>query len=196
VLEQLAMSIASNQTPAEIFSVANDMRMPLKWMLKSTDSLGYIGLHDRIQDILDALPDNAEMNREGIERMVDAIVTFLDDLKTLGETTGVDLGGESLAKVLARTLKDNLLHLLGQVEELLRTLEAPGDVQDDDIANLLSQRFSRIHSYLSSLYPQSRTDIPLLLVDAFARAGRNQMGIYSEVITLSRAMRCSSSATC
>jgi hypothetical protein len=36
------------------------------------------------------------------------------------------------------------------------------------------------------LYPQSRTDVPLLLVDAFARAGRNQMGIYGEVITLCR----------
>ena len=88
--------------------------------------------------------------------------------------------------MLSRTLKDNLLHQLGQVESLLQDLERPGQVQDDDIANLLSQRFSRIQGYLSSLYPQSRTDIPLLLVDAFARAGRNQMGIYSEVITLSR----------
>lgn len=91
----------------------------------------------------------------------------------------MDLGGESLAKVLARTLKENLLMHLGQVEELLQTLETPVDVQDEEIANLLSQRFSRIHGYLSSLYPQSRTDVPLLLVDAFARAGRNQMGIYS-----------------
>jgi chemotaxis protein histidine kinase CheA len=78
-----------------------------------------------------------------------------------------------------------LLHL-GQVEELLQKLEKPGETPDEEIANLLSQRFSRIHGYLSSLYPQSRTDVPLLLVDAFARAGRNQMGIYGEVITLCR----------
>jgi chemotaxis protein histidine kinase CheA len=132
------------------------------------------------------LPVSEEISRADGERMVDVIVAFLDDLKTLGETTGVDLGGESLAKVLARTLKENLLHHLSEVESLLQTLEAPADVQDEEIANLLSQRFSRIHGYLSSLYPQSRTDVPLLLVDAFARAGRNQMGIYSEVITLSR----------
>lgn len=186
ILERLANSIANRQEPAQILAVANDIRKPLSWMLKASNNLGYAGLNARIEEILLALPVSEQISQSDGERMVDVIVAFLDDLKTLGETTGVDLGGESLAKVLARTLKDNLLHLLGQVEELLRTLEAPGDVQDDDIANLLSQRFSRIHSYLSSLYPQSRTDIPLLLVDAFARAGRNQMGIYSEVITLSR----------
>lgn len=186
ILERLANSIASRQEPAQILAVANDIRKPLSWMLKASNNLGYAGLNARIEEILLALPVSDQISQSDGERMVDVIVAFLDDLKTLGETTGVDLGGESLAKVLARTLKDNLLHLLEQVEELLRTLEAPGDVQDDDIANLLSQRFSRVHSYLSSLFPQSRTDIPLLLVDAFARAGRNQMGIYSEVITLSR----------
>jgi len=186
ILERLANSIAARQEPAQILAVANDIRKPLSWMLKASNNLGYAGLNARIEEILLALPVSDQISQSDGERMVDVIVAFLDDLKTLGETTGVDLGGESLAKVLARTLKDNLLHLLTQVEELLLTLEAPGDTQDDDIANLLSQRFSRIHSYLSSLYPQSRTDIPLLLVDAFARAGRNQMGIYSEVITLSR----------
>ena len=186
ILERLANSIAARQEAAEILAVANDIRKPLSWMLKASNNLGYAGLNARIEEILLALPVSEQISQSDGERMVDVIVAFLDDLKTLGETTGVDLGGESLAKVLSRTLKDNLLHLLGQVEELLQALEAPGDAQDDDIANLLSQRFSRVHSYLSSLYPQSRTDIPLLLVDAFARAGRNQMGIYSEAITLSR----------
>ena len=186
ILERLANSIAARQEPAQILAVANDIRKPLSWMLKASNNLGYAGLNARIEEILLALPVSEQISQNDGERMVDVIVAFLDDLRTLGETTGVDLGGESLAKVLARTLKENLLHLVGQVEELLSSLEAPGDVQDEDIANLLSQRFSRIHSYLSSLYPQSRTDIPLLLVDAFARAGRNQMGIYSEVITLSR----------
>lgn len=186
ILERLANSIATKQDAPQILAVANDIRKPLSWMLKGSNSLGYAGLDTRIEEILNALPVSEEISQADGERMVDVIVAFLDDLKTLGETTGVDLGGESLAKVLARTLKENLLHHLSEVEGLLQTLEAPADVQDEEIANLLSQRFSRIHGYLSSLYPQSRTDVPLLLVDAFARAGRNQMGIYSEVITLCR----------
>lgn len=186
ILERLANSIATKQDAPQILAVSNDIRKPLSWMLKGSNSLGYAGLDTRIEEILAALPVSEEISQADGERMVDVIVAFLDDLKTLGETTGVDLGGESLAKVLARTLKDNMLLHLGQVEELLQKLEKPGDTPDEEIANLLSQRFSRIHGYLSSLYPQSRTDVPLLLVDAFARAGRNQMGIYGEVITLCR----------
>lgn len=186
ILERLANSIATKQDAPQILAVANDIRKPLSWMLKGSNSLGYAGLDTRIEEILAALPVSEDISQADGERMVDVIVAFLDDLKTLGETTGVDLGGESLAKVLARTLKDNMLMHLGQVEELLQKLEKPGDTPDEEIANQLSQRFSRIHGYLSSLYPQSRTDVPLLLVDAFARAGRNQMGIYSEVITLCR----------
>ena len=186
ILERLANSIATKQDAPQILAVANDIRKPLSWMLKGSNSLGYAGLDTRIEEILEALPVSEDISQADGERMVDVIVAFLDDLKTLGETTGVDLGGESLAKVLARTLKDNMLLHLGQVEELLQKLEKPGDTPDEEIANLLSQRFSRIHGYLSSLYPQSRTDVPLLLVDAFARAGRNQMGIYGEVITLCR----------
>ncbi len=186
ILERLANSIATKEGAPQVLAVANDIRKPLSWMLKGSNSLGYAGLDTRIEEILEALPVSEEITQADGERMVDVIVAFLDDLKTLGETTGVDLGGESLAKVLARTLKDNMLLHLGQVEELLQKLEKPGETPDEEIANLLSQRFSRIHGYLSSLYPQSRTDVPLLLVDAFARAGRNQMGIYGEVITLCR----------
>lgn len=186
ILERLANSIASKQEPAQTLAIANDIRKPLSWMQKAAATLGYAGLDARIEEIMSALPVSEDIRQSDAERMVDVIIAFLDDLKTLGETTGVDLGGESLAKVLARTLKDNLLHLLDQIEALLRTLEMPGDAQDDEVANLLSQRFSRVQSYLTSLYPQSHTDIPLLLVDAFARAGRNQMGIYSDVIQFSR----------
>jgi len=185
ILERLANSIAEKQDPAQTLAVANDIRKPLSWMLRASNNLGYAGLNTRIEEILLALPVSDQTTHSDAERMVDVIVAFLDDLKTLGETTGVDLGGESLAKILARTLKDNLLLQMEQVEELLRTLEQPGESQDEDIANLLSQRFSRIQGYLSSLFPKSTTDIPLLLVDAFARAGRSQMGIYSEAITLS-----------
>ena len=186
ILERLANSIATKQEGPQILAVANDIRKPLGWMLKGSNSLGYAGLDTRIEDILAALPVSQDISQADGERMVDVIVAFLDDLKTLGETTGVDLGGESLAKVLARTLKENLLHHLSQVEELLQALEKANGAQDEDITALLSQRFSRIHGYLASLYPQSHSDVPMLLVDAFARASRNQGAIYSEVITLSR----------
>jgi chemotaxis protein histidine kinase CheA len=186
ILERLANSIATKQDGPQVLAVANDIRKPLSWMLKGSNSLGYAGLDTRIEEILEALPVSDEISQADGERMVDVIVAFLDDLKTLGETTGVDLGGESLAKVLARTLKDNLFMHLSQVEELLQSLENRVNGHDDEISNLLSQRFSRIHGYLSSLYPQSRTDVPLLLVDAFARAARHQMGIDSEVIALCR----------
>ncbi len=186
ILEQLATSIAAKQQPAQILSVANDIRKPLGWMLKASHNLGYAGLNTRIEEILNALPTTETISQQDGERMVDVIVAFLDDLKTLGETTGSDLGGESLAKVLARTLKENLNHLLAQVGQALDTLESADEGIDEDVANQLSQNFSRVQGYLSSLYRDMYCEIPLLLVDAFARAGRSQMGIYSEVITLTR----------
>lgn len=186
ILEQLATSIAAKQQPSQILSVANDIRKPLGWMLKASHNLGYAGLNTRIEEILHSLPTSESISQQDGERMVDVIVAFLDDLKTLGETTGVDLGGESLAKVLSRTLKENLNHLLAQVGQSLDTLETAEDGLDEDVANLLSQCFSRIQGYLSSLYRDMHCEVPLLMVDAFARAGRSQMGIYSEVITLTR----------
>jgi two-component system, chemotaxis family, sensor kinase CheA len=186
ILEQLATSIASNQQPAQILSVANDIRKPLGWMLKASNNLGYGGLNTRIEEILDALPTSESISRSDGERMVDVIVAFLDDLKTLGETTGVDLGGESLAHVLSRTLKENLSHLLGNIGAHLDALETRDDAADEDLADSISQDFSRVQGYLSSLFPQLRCDIALLLVDVYARAARRQMGIYSEVIALTR----------
>ncbi|MFM8863739.1 MAG: chemotaxis protein CheW [Limnohabitans sp.] len=186
ILEQLATSIASNQQPAQILTVANDIRKPLGWMLKASNNLGYGGLNTRIEEILDALPTSENISRSDGERMVDVIVAFLDDLKTLGETTGVDLGGESLAHVLSRTLKENLSHLLGNIAGFLDALDTRDDAADEDLADNISQDFSRVQGYLSSLFPQLRCDIALLLVDVYARAARRQMGIYSEVIALTR----------
>ena len=174
ILEQLATSIASNQQPAQILTVANDIRKPLGWMLKASNNLGYGGLNTRIEEILDALPTSENISRTDGERMVDVIVAFLDDLKTLGETTGVDLGGESLAHVLSRTLKENLSHLLGNIAGFLDALETRDDAADEDLADNISQDFSRVQGYLSSLFPQLRCDIALLLVDVYARAARRQ----------------------
>jgi two-component system, chemotaxis family, sensor kinase CheA len=186
ILEQLATSIEAKQQPAQILSVANDIRKPLGWMLKASNNLGYGGLNSRIEQILSALPTSEAISQQDGEHMVDVIVAFLDDLRTLGETTGADLGGESLAQVLARTLKENLNHLLMHIGQALDSLENADDGSDEDLSNQLSLFFSRVQGYLSSLYPSMHIEIPLLLVDAFARAGRNQMGIYSEVITLTR----------
>ena len=124
----------------------------------------------RIEDMLEALPTSADFSHADGEQMVDAIVAFLDDLKTLGETAGVDLGGDSLAQVLSRTLHENLKHLLNQLTAHLDVLEAHDDVDEDELNDQVSQGFSRAQGYLASLFPQLQCDIALLLVDAYARA--------------------------
>ncbi|CAM8654500.1 CheA Chemotaxis protein histidine kinase and related kinases [Burkholderiales bacterium] len=186
ILEQLAKSIAAKEDPSKVMAVANDIRRPLSWMQRAATKLGYIGIETRIHDILKTLPKDEGYTQETGERVVDAIVALLGDLQFLGETTGSDLGGESLANVLSRTLKDNLQVLLGQVNEQLDGLESSVDMADDDLADLISQAFSRVHSYLSSIYPEMHCDLPLMFVDAYARAARRQLAIYSDVIDLTR----------
>jgi two-component system chemotaxis sensor kinase CheA len=186
VLEQLATSIASKQEPAQILSVANDIRGPLGWMLKASAKQGYAGLNTRIEDILAALPTTEEVSAKDGEHVVDVIVAFLSDLRTLSETSGSDLGGESLAQVLARTLKENLNHLLIQITANLDLLQSGEGSIDEVLADQISQEFSRVQGYLSSLYPSMHCEVPLLLMDAYARAARSQMGIYDEVIAVTR----------
>ena len=186
VLEQLATSIASKQEPAQILSVANDIRGPLGWMLKASAKQGYAGLNTRIEDILAALPTTEEVSAKDGEHVVDVIVAFLSDLRTLSETSGSDLGGESLAQVLARTLKENLNHLLIQINANLDLLQSGEGSIDEVLADQISQEFSRVQGYLSSLYPNMHCEVPLLLMDAYARASRSQMGIYDEVIAVTR----------
>ena len=186
VLEQLATSIASKQEPAQILSVANDIRGPLGWMLKASAKQGYAGLNTRIEDILAALPTTEEVSAKDGEHVVDVIVAFLSDLRTLSETSGSDLGGESLAQVLARTLKENLNHLLIQITANLDLLQSGEGSIDEVLADQISQEFSRVQGYLSSLYPNMHSEVPLLLMDAYARAARSQMGIYDEVIAVTR----------
>ncbi len=186
VLEQLATSIASKQEPAQILSVANDIRGPLGWMLKASAKQGYAGLNTRIEDILAALPTTEDVSAKDGEHVVDVIVAFLSDLRTLSETSGSDLGGESLAQVLARTLKENLNHLLIQITANLDLLQSGEGSIDEVLADQISQEFSRVQGYLSSLYPNMHSEVPLLLMDAYARASRSQMGIYDEVIAVTR----------
>jgi hypothetical protein len=186
VLELLATSIASKQDPAQILSVANDIRGPLGWMLKASTKQGYAGLNTRIEDILSALPTGEDVTPEDGERVVDGIVSFLSDLRTLGETSGADLGGESLANVLSRTLKENLNHLLIQISANLDALDSGEGHVDEVLADQISQEFSRVQGYMSSLFPSMRCDVPLLLMDAYARASRGQMGIYDAVILVTR----------
>ncbi len=186
ILEQLATSIAAKQNAEQILAVANDIRRPLGWMVRAATKLGYGGITRRIQDILEALPTDADLSAERGELLVERIVALLSDLKTLGETTGSDLGGESLAQVLARTLRDNLEQLLLKIGQNLDALESSADMADEDLADLVSQNFSRVHAYMSSLFPDMHWDLPLLFVDAYARAARRQLAIYGEVIQLTR----------
>jgi chemotaxis protein histidine kinase CheA len=186
ILEQLALSIAAKQDPKQILSVANDIRRPLVWMVRASDKLGYLGITQRIQDISAALPKDETISRESGERVVDTIVSFLSDLRNLGETTGTDLGGESLSQVLSRTLHESLDHLLNNIGQNLDLLEAAVAYADETVAGHVSQEFSRVHAYLTSLFPDTHCDVPLLLMDAYARAGRSQLTLNSDVMALTR----------
>lgn len=186
ILEQLASSIAAKAPTAQILAVANDIRGPLGWMVKASTKLGYAGITQRINNIIDSLPSSETFSLESAEKLVDHVVSFLSDLTALGETTGSDLGGESLAKLLSLTLRENLEDLLADIVGNLDVLESRADLSDEDMADAISQQFSRVNSYLTSLYPDMHLDLPLLFVDAYARAARRQLAIYSEVIQLTR----------
>lgn len=186
ILEQLAVSIAAKEDPKQILSVANDIRRPLVWMVRASNKLGYLGITKRIQDISEALPKDETISRESGELVVDTIVAFLSDLRNLGETTGSDLGGESLSQVLSRTLRESLEHLLNSITQNLETLEAAVAYADETVAGHVSQEFSRVHAYMTSLFPDAHCDVPLLLMDAYARAGRSHLALNNEVITLTR----------
>ncbi len=186
ILEQLAVSIAAKEDPKQILSVANDIRRPLVWMVRASNKLGYLGITKRIQDISEALPKDETISRESGELVVDTIVAFLSDLRNLGETTGSDLGGESLSQVLSRTLRESLEHLLNSITQNLETLEAAVAYADETVAGHVSQEFSRVHAYMTSLFPDAHCDVPLLLMDAYARAGRSHLALNSEVISLTR----------
>jgi two-component system chemotaxis sensor kinase CheA len=186
ILEQLALSIAAKEDPKQILSVANDIRRPLVWMVRASNKLGYLGITKRIQDISEALPKDETISRESGELVVDTIVAFLSDLRNLGETTGSDLGGESLSQVLSRTLRESLDHLLNSIVQNLETLEAAVAYADEMVAGNVSQEFSRVHAYLTSLFPDAHCDVPLLLMDAYARAGRSHLTLNNEVISLTR----------
>ena len=186
ILEQLAVSIAAKDDGKQILAVSNDIRRPLTWMVRGADKLGYMGINQRIQDILKALPTDQNITRAAGDHVVDTIVALLSDLRTLGETTGSDLGGESLAKVLSRTLRENLETLLDAITENLNALESTSEMADEELAEAVSLDFSRVHSYMSSLFPDTGCDLPLMLMDAYARASRLHVALYGDVIHLTR----------
>jgi chemotaxis protein histidine kinase CheA len=186
ILEQLAVSIAANEDPKHIFSVANDIRRPLIWMMRASDKLGYLGITRRIQAISDALPKDENIDRAQGETVVDTIVAFLSDLRTLGETTGSDIGGESLAQVLSRTLRESLEHLLASLTDNLHILDSTLSQMDVAVAGKVSNAFARVHTYLMSLFPDAHCDLPLLLQDAYARAARSDLTLDAELVGLAR----------
>ncbi len=182
ILEQLAVSIATNEDAKHIVAVSNDVRRPLIWMMRASDKLGYLGITRRIKEINDALPKDENISREVGEKVVDTIVAFLSDLRNLGETTGTDLGGESLSQVLNRTLRESLEHVLKGVLESIGGLEAKADFADEALASQVAQDFSRVEAYLTSLFPDTHCDLPLFVMDAYARAGRSDLKLNEQFL--------------
>ena len=186
ILEQLAVSIAANEAGKNIVAVANDVRRPLIWMTRASDKLGYLGITRRIHEISEALPKDENISREVGEKVVDTIVAFLSDLRNLGETTGTDLGGESLAQVLNRTLRESLEHVLKGVIENIEALSSSPDFADETLASQVAQEFSRVEAYLTSLFPESHCDLPLFVMDAYARAGRSDLKLNDQFLQLAK----------
>ncbi|MEO0028042.1 MAG: Chemotaxis sensor histidine kinase CheA [Pseudomonadota bacterium] len=182
ILEQLAVSIATNEDAKHIVAVSNDVRRPLIWMMRASDKLGYLGITRRIKEINDALPKDENISREVGEKVVDTIVAFLSDLRNLGETTGTDLGGESLSQVLNRTLRESLEHVLKDVLESIGGLEAKAEFADEALASQVAQDFSRVEAYLTSLFPDTHCDLPLFVMDAYARAGRSDLKLNEQFL--------------
>jgi two-component system chemotaxis sensor kinase CheA len=182
ILEQLAVSIATNEDAKHIVAVSNDVRRPLLWMMRASDKLGYLGITRRIKEIADALPKDEAISREVGEKVVDTIVAFLSDLRNLGETTGTDLGGESLSQVLNRTLRESLEHVLKGVLESIEALEAKPNFADETLASQVAQEFSRVEAYLTSLFPDTHCDLPLFVMDAYARAGRSDLKLNEQFL--------------
>jgi chemotaxis protein histidine kinase CheA len=186
ILEQLALSIASNEDAKRIVAVANDVKRPLIWMIRASDKLGYLGITRRIKEISEALPKDDNISRETGEKMVDTIVAFLSDLRNLGETTGTDLGGESLSQVLNRTLRESLEHVLKGILENIEALEAKPQFADETLASQVAQEFSRVDAYLTSLFPDTHCDLPLFVMDAYARAGRSDLNLNDQFLQLAK----------
>ena len=186
ILEQLAVSIATNEDAKHIVAVGNDVRRPLIWMMRASDKLGYMGITRRIKEISDALPKDENISREVGEKVVDTIVAFLSDLRNLGETTGTDLGGESLSQVLNRTLRESLEHVLKGVLENIEALESKPNFADETLASQVAQEFSRVEAYLTSLFPETHCDLPLFVMDAYARAGRSDLTLNEQFLQLAK----------
>ena len=186
ILEQLALSVATNENGKHIVAVANDVKRPLLWMTRASDKLGYLGITRRIKEISDALPKDENISREVGEKVVDTIVAFLSDLRNLGETTGTDLGGESLSQVLNRTLRESLEHVLKGVLESLQSLESKPNFADETLASQVAQEFSRVEAYLTSLFPDTHCDLPLFVMDAYARAGRSDLKLNEQFLNLAK----------
>jgi two-component system, chemotaxis family, sensor kinase CheA len=186
ILEQLALSIATNEDAKHIVAVANDVRRPLTWMIRASDKLGYLGITRRIKEISDSLPKDENINRQIGEKLVDNIVAFLSDLRNLGETTGTDLGGESLSQVLNRTLRESLEHVLKGILESIDSLEAKPDFADEALASQVAQEFSRVEAYLTSLFSDTHCDLPLFVMDAYSRAGRSDLKLNAQFLTLAK----------
>jgi two-component system, chemotaxis family, sensor kinase CheA len=184
ILEQLALSIATNEDAKRIVAVANDVKRPLIWMIRASDKLGYLGITRRIKEISEALPKDENISRETGEKVVDTIVAFLSDLRNLGETTGTDLGGESLSQVLNRTLRESLEHVLKGVLQSLEALQAKPNFADEALASQVAQEFSRVEAYLTSLFPETHCDLPLFVMDAYSRAGRSDLSLNEQFLQL------------
>lgn len=187
LLEQLASSLADREQPERIHAVANDIRRPLIWMLRSTDKLQYHGLSKDMRSLIDALP-KAHGAPCDTTLIVNGIVDLVADLRRLAEFSGTSFGEETVVEILEQTLQQELAALLDEIAAGL-----PKTAGDDREGNeRIGQGFARVSEYLSTRFPDSGFDLPLMLTDVFRREGRSAqehealLAIAREVLALLR----------
>jgi len=164
LLELLASSVATKGDPELVFQVANDIRRPLAWMVRSTQKLQYNGLSKDIRAIIDALPESAAVAFDS-GRIVNSIVDFIADLRQLGEVSGSSFGEAELGNILETTLQKSLVSLLDEIASQLPAL----DPADRDACHRIGAAFSRVHEYLNTKFNDVYFNLPLLLSDVFRR---------------------------
>ncbi len=166
LLEQLAASLAEPDNPDRIYQVANDIRRPLTWMLRSTDKLQYHGLSKDIRRIIEALPASREVQAD-TTLVVNGIVNLVANLRRLAQFNGTSFGEEGLVGILDGTLQQELVTLLDAIAAGLGKATA-----EDSATNVkLGEDFGRVHEYLVTRFPDAGCDLPMMLSDVFRRDG-------------------------
>jgi len=152
--------------------------------------MGFANICDVVSRVREELPVTLPISTSEHEPLVSLIKDFHDQVCLLGAETGSDMDEGQLARALVNTVQSSLGDLF---KDILRNLEAlehaagdEGTIDDDPIAEELQRDLTTVSSHLSFFVPQLPCELLLLLADAFGRAARGELLIFTEIVTVSR----------